>query len=262
MLYSNEHNFTFIKTRKTAGTSVEIALSRYCSSSSDIVTPLVPEDERIRQEKSGGVYPRNYKFTLLDWCTLPFRIYDERRLYRNFDIRLLKGKYWNHVGGRIIKNRLGENMERSYVFTVERDPWDKIVSLYYWLLRYLNKNGAEFSFDVFFDEGWVEWLSDYHLYAEGGEVFVDAIIDFDFLGDGLDKVADQPSLPNGQQGFIRSRSATKLSLGSNQSNDQLFDERKKDKVRVMFAREIQLFDFREDPLVEKAVCGPFLFSAG
>jgi hypothetical protein len=53
MLASFEHNFLFIKTRKTAGTSLEIELSRHCGAA-DIVTPISPEDEplSVRPERS------------------------------------------------------------------------------------------------------------------------------------------------------------------------------------------------------------------
>lgn len=53
VIVSHEHKFIFMKTRKTASTSVEIALSRVCGER-DIITPDLAEDEELRQQIAGG----------------------------------------------------------------------------------------------------------------------------------------------------------------------------------------------------------------
>jgi hypothetical protein len=40
MIVSHKYKFIFLKTKKTAGTSIEISLSRYCDED-DIITPLI-----------------------------------------------------------------------------------------------------------------------------------------------------------------------------------------------------------------------------
>ena len=47
MIVSFQHEFIFVKTRKTAGTSIEMALTPFCGPD-DIVTPIDPPDERSR----------------------------------------------------------------------------------------------------------------------------------------------------------------------------------------------------------------------
>ena len=60
MIVSYSQSFIFIKTRKTAGTSLEIALSRFCNHN-DIVTPLSSplneqwDEERLRRREGGYV---------------------------------------------------------------------------------------------------------------------------------------------------------------------------------------------------------------
>ena len=54
MIVSHSHRFIFIKTRKVAGTSVELFLSQFCGEE-DIVTTLGP-DEKLRE----GMGARNY----------------------------------------------------------------------------------------------------------------------------------------------------------------------------------------------------------
>ena len=52
MILSHKYKFIFLKTRKTAGTSLEIALSRFCEEG-DINTRIPQEDEKIRAQFSG-----------------------------------------------------------------------------------------------------------------------------------------------------------------------------------------------------------------
>ena len=47
MIFSKLHRFLFIKGRKVAGTSFEVALSKICGPD-DILTPITPIDEQTR----------------------------------------------------------------------------------------------------------------------------------------------------------------------------------------------------------------------
>ncbi len=54
MIVSHQHRFVFLKTVKTAGTSVEVLLRRLCGPA-DIITPI-DEKEPVAQ----GLLPRNF----------------------------------------------------------------------------------------------------------------------------------------------------------------------------------------------------------
>ncbi len=95
MIVSHEHKFIFIKTRKTAGTSIEIGLSKYCGPM-DVISPI-GKDEELRGSL-GFPGPQN--------TILP--IYQ----YRKWDLwNLLKGggfaHHFNHTPAKLMKKRLG-----------------------------------------------------------------------------------------------------------------------------------------------------------
>ncbi len=111
MIVSHRHRFIFIKTRKTASTSVEIALSRHCGPD-DVVTPITPEDEVLRA-RLGGLGPQNHEPP-------------------DFPVRAA-----NHSGCRAVGAAVGCAVWNDYfTFAVERNPWDAVVSSYHYRFRH------------------------------------------------------------------------------------------------------------------------------
>jgi Sulfotransferase family len=127
MIVSHEHRFIFLKVRKTAGTSIEVALSRIAGDDA-IVTPIL-EDEPSHQ-------PRNY--AALEQGEGPLAT-ELRRLLRQAtpDAALARSvPYYNHMPARLLRVKLGEEIWESYFkFCFERNPWDKVASMYGWSSR-------------------------------------------------------------------------------------------------------------------------------
>jgi Sulfotransferase family len=97
MIISHKYKFVFVKTYKTAGTSLETYLSDYCG------------DEDILTE----IYP-------------PVSNHQARNV----------GAFYNHMPASLIRRALGHSLWGSYFkFCVERNPWDKVLS-YYWMERH------------------------------------------------------------------------------------------------------------------------------
>ena len=65
MIVSHKHKFIFLKTKKTAGTSIELALSRLCGPA-DVITPLTADR---RGAATGGRGAQNWR--LHGWWRKP-----------------------------------------------------------------------------------------------------------------------------------------------------------------------------------------------
>ncbi|MFC1784118.1 sulfotransferase family 2 domain-containing protein [Candidatus Neomarinimicrobiota bacterium] len=101
MIISHKYKFIFIKPIKVAGTSVEVALAKHCGNE-DIVTPIT-KYSKFSDEDEYFHSPINYE------------------------------GYYNHIPPRKIKEKIGNKIWDNYIkFTIVRNPWDLIVSRYYW----------------------------------------------------------------------------------------------------------------------------------
>ena len=131
MIISHKYKYIFLKTTKTAGTSIEISLSRFCGLD-DIITPISFSDELIR--KKLGIFPKNYEN-----YTCPLKLEE--------DNSQLKANFWNHIKAKAIKERIGTKIWNSYFkFCFVRNPWDAAISRYYYNI---NDNNETVSLDKF-----------------------------------------------------------------------------------------------------------------
>jgi hypothetical protein len=177
VIVSYSRRFIFIKTRKVGGTSVELFLSRFCDDE-DIVTPVSAEDERFRQ----GAGPRNFR---LDGCG------------RGQFLRLLgrlsgrpaigHGGFYNHMPATEVRRLIGEKAwGECFKFSIERNPWDRQVSLYHW--HYRNREPKP-SFDTFIRSPFRRKISrNFGLYTVDGAIAVDHVCRYENLHEDLGHV--------------------------------------------------------------------------
>ena len=104
MIISHRHKFIFLKPRKVAGTSVEVALAQHCGDD-DIVTPIVafnPNWDEDQYAHPGKPWPG----------------------------------YGRHSTLMRVRKRLGQELWDDYFkFAITRNPWDLVVSQYHWATR-------------------------------------------------------------------------------------------------------------------------------
>ena len=225
MILSHKYRFIFIKTRKTAGTSVEISLSRFCGPD-DVITPISVKDELIRRKM--GVGPRNYDGFLPDWKALR-----HGRLARGF-------RYWNHMRASQIRRRVGRRIWNSYFkFCFERNPWDKTVSLFHHERKHKKAHRWEDNIESFLQHREHRLPSDFRRYTIGGLVAVDRIGRYEQLEHDLTHICQQVGiefdgwLPRAKGNFRTDR----------RHYTDVLNARQRDIVSKRFAQEIQLLGY-------------------
>jgi hypothetical protein len=171
----------FIKTGKTAGTSIEVFLSQHCGRE-DIVTPIFPQVEpHVARNFAGYFNP------LPEICV--FRGKGVSGTAIDF---LRKRRFYNHLPAITIKSRLPRRIWEGYFkFCVERNPWDKTLSDYH-MRRW--RRGNNISFDDYLSEG--KFCLSYYMYTDRrGDVLVDRIVKYEDLTNELGEIFDRLGIP-------------------------------------------------------------------
>ncbi len=212
VIASHRHRFVFLKTRKTAGTSVEIALSRHCGPD-DVITPVSPADEVLRIQ-AGGVAPQN------------------------FESPPLARKAYNHISAPRARVALGAEVFDAYFkFAVERNPWDAVVSAYYWTMRDRPEPEA-FEEWVYGDQ--VEHLArNERRYRIDGELVADRVLRYERLDADLAEVWSHLGLP-GSPDLPRAKGGARPGRTPYQ---EMFTPVSRDHVGEVFVRVIEAFGY-------------------
>ena len=227
MIISHKYKFIFLKTQKTAGTSIEIALSKYCGAD-DIITPVSPEDEKTRRDL-GYPGPQNY-LSIWDYGVL----YVAKRLLK----RGKKPRFYNHISAKKVRANIGEQVWNSYYkFCFERNPWDRIVSQYYW--RYRSEPRPTISEFVGSKSPLCLKRKGFELYTIDGQVAVDKVCRFENLSEELEVIRKQfgipekLELPRAKSGYRKDKRSYRDILG----------EEEKVKIAERFRDEINLMGY-------------------
>lgn len=161
MLVSHKYKFIFIKTRKTAGTSIEVDLSKLMADE-DIVTPIFPVVD--------GHIPRNHEGP------------------HGSGIR-----FYNHMPALEVRQLLASSQFDGYFkFCVEREPVDKCISHYSMLKNSTWHNQRDGSLT------WENYLRqhnfpvDSRLYLDqDGKLMVDKIVKYENLNAELSVIGER-----------------------------------------------------------------------
>ena len=179
MIISHKHKFIFIKTKKTAGTSLEIFLSNICGLD-DIVTPFSNPEE--------GHEPRNFKGIINPFVKSKNASYKE--LKSSFKDFLSSKKFYNHISAELVRSRVPKNIWNSYFkFAVDRNPYDKTIS-HFSMRKALGK--CE-SLDDYFNQK--DFCLNMPYYCDsGGSLMVDKLLKYESLDSELQDVLNQLSI--------------------------------------------------------------------
>jgi hypothetical protein len=223
MIVSYDHGFVFVKTRKTAGTSIELALSPVCGSS-DIVTRLLPDEERARLHPAQNT-------------RVPIRALD--RGFINLGLRRRAWPhYYGHTSARRARRLMGSRLwSASFTFAVERNPFDRAVSIYYWDTR---AQGVRPDFTDYICGTPKTPLSNLSLYSHSNTVLVDRILRYERLAEQLDEVREILGLP-GPLELSRAKGDSRPSRSLDYRS--MFTTRAYDAVSKACATEISMLEY-------------------
>lgn len=226
VIISHRHKFIFIKTRKTAGTSVEMALARLCGPD-DVIT-----DQLEYHKGDFGVSAQNEKFPYSQWSLAA-------KLKKRLGLRVSgRGtQFFQHMTAKRIRAQVSPEIWNGYFkFTLERNPWDRQVSQYYW--KYKNVEDPP-SFRTFIlSRKHRKITPNWRMYTDRNKLIVDRVVLHHELPWDLESVLkeigiNEPvSLPSEKSG-----------LRKNKDYRDFYDEDTKRMVGKWYAREIAQFGF-------------------
>ncbi|MBT9288072.1 hypothetical protein [Prosthecodimorpha staleyi] len=232
MILSHRHRFVFVKTRKTAGTSIELALSAICGPD-DVITPVSRPDERLR----AGRGPQNHLLPIWrrrwDW---PLHLLAGRT---NREVPGLT-RFWPHMAAGRIRAAVGASLfDRLEIVTVERNPWDREVSNYHWVHR--NRRGAKPDFETYvLDERLNIRFRNFEAYSVGGRIVAGRVLRYERLAEDFAAwMADlgidfAPVLPYAKAGHRPD---------TNRSYRGDYTEAAREAIARRYAREIAAFGY-------------------
>lgn len=229
MIISHRHKFIFIKTRKTAGSSIEMALRSICDQN-DIITPLSISEEIICSELNIEA-PHHYFLPKKDWSI---------QQYITFFRHKKKPRYRMHESAQRVKLLVGDEIWDSYYkFSFERNPFDKAISLYE---HYKNKiENKEISLDDFIAQGYLSIIKGFDLYSIKGQSSMDKVFRFEELEESLMEISNRLEL---KQVLKLPRYKAK---GNNRDNKMHYSTRISQSSRrlidIQFAREKELLGY-------------------
>ena len=224
MIVSHRHKLIFIKTLKTAGTSIEMAMARHCGPD-DILTPIFPAVD--------GHEDRNWQGYFAPWKG----VHSQADLTKNLREFLQRKRTYNHIPARFARARLPSGVWDKYLkVAVERNPWDKTLSHFYmfrnasWHRHY----DPKLTLDGYLAKGVYCYNSPFYCDVEG-QIIVDRVLHYDRLADELPALFEDvgipfSGLPHAKSGLRKDR----------RSYNEVFDTTQMRTIEKAFEREISL----------------------
>lgn len=238
MIVSHKHRYIFIKPKKIAGTSIEVALAKTLGKT-DIWPPLTEYAKEHDKDK--------YKI--------------KSQNYTGF---------YDHEPPDRIRKKLGNEIWNSYFkFTAVRNPWDLVVSSYWWELNkkvsikdYLRVINFKALFDYSkavkkilrpksFEEYVVNlpqvYINTSFYFEKNGKPIEDYYIRYESLEKDFQRVCKK----------LKVKPSKLLSLKSKTRKDkkhysQYYTKKTKDIIAKLFKKEIKFFNYRFEDLTRRA----------
>lgn len=220
MIISKKHNFIFVKSRKTAGSSIQVALSKICSE-----TDFIKGAQVNHISSFSNFHYRKIKI--------------HANLFKTDSLKK-KRLVNSHTNLKQLEFILKDDYDSFFTFAFIRNPWDLVVSRYFW-----DKYKERHSFDDF--NLWIEhnyqlksWKRDQlHLYTH-----IDGKFKLDFVG-------RYENLERDFQFVCQKLNLNKLKLSNEKRVRQdkkhytkYYSEKSKQIVAELFKKDIEYFNYK------------------
>lgn len=184
MILSHSKKFIFQRTKKTAGTSIEIYFQPYC---------LPAQYHRDTDKWNETVFPEGI-------------VGSRTRPYNHF---------YDHMPLHELRHKLGNNTWTNYFkFCSVRNPWDKAVSRFFWETRRVDYSKEPFNeiqrlFCLFIRQHVNVLFDDRNIYMENDQPCLDYYIRYEHLEEDMQTVCKKLDVPWEPKRFGRFKSNTR-----------------------------------------------------
>lgn len=250
MIISYKHKFIFMHSRKVAGSSIKVALSSVLGSDDLVIGSLdeicnaglvVPESMsnllRIPSVKTDYFAARMFKGRSKEWAlNYATKKYFEKTL----------GKNPPHASAEIVARMFPEEWNSFYKFGFVRNPFEQVVSDYYWRLR-STKNSSGIGFLEYLKDlldgsgktGLVHpgGISNWDILTINDEVVLDFVGRFESLSDDFEKICERLNIR------CALGVAAQKSGGGRSKYPSIYNDEARELVRLIFDRELNEFGY-------------------
>ena len=248
MIISHKKKFIFVKTQKVSGTSMEIALS-HSLGRKDVITPLNLEDEVIRYKKTKK-FPQNYSKDLKFEQEYKnyIRMLSKKRVSKEQfnklekiieDKKINNNIFFNHMKAKDIRKKVGKKIWNKYFkFSIDRNPYDKIISFMYFANRFKKIKNIQKEIQKTIN---LKKYMNYPIYTEKKKVILDYIINYENLRNNIKNVENKIRIPILKH-YVHTKNYTRK---TKKKLKYFFNKRQSDKIFMDCYEEFKIMKFKK-----------------
>ena len=248
MIISHKYKYIFIKTQKVSGTSMEIALSHNLGKK-DIFSPINLEDEIIRYKmtkKIPSLYLNNkkkdlfYKNLIKKLTKKKFTKKELDTLERKLDnLKFSGNKFFNTMSAKSIKKAVKKDVWDNYFkFTIERNPYDKVISFMFFANRHKKIKSLKKEIDITIKKK--KYLN-FSQYTAKKKIMVNFIINYQNLNKDIEFVEKNLNIPI-RKYYIKTKNYTRI---KNTHFNNLLTQSQKKKIYKDAKLEFDIMNYKK-----------------
>jgi hypothetical protein len=188
MIISHQNRFIFLRVPKTASTSIEIALSKFCGPEDIITTVTFKNDSANKVDEYQG--PQNIK---RNFWELGFRDW----------YSILRGKGpldYRHAHASHIRKLIGNKVWSQYFkFCFVRNPFERAISMYFWRTKNWQKKHSQEplpEINEYILKIPETSLSSWSCYTINDQIAVDFVGHYEKLSQDMDTISQKIGIPH------------------------------------------------------------------